>query len=139
MDGEGRILVVDDDRDARGLIAEFLVGEGFAVETARDGRAAMQRLDRFDADLVVTDFEMPAMDGIELIRRVQETEAFRPALLLTGRSEAWIFQAVERLAGPVALLVKPVDLEQLEGLARKMIAVRAKAGRRMAGRYAATH
>jgi CheY-like chemotaxis protein len=139
MDGEGRILVVDDDRDARGLIAEFLVGEGFAVETARDGRAAMQRLDRFDADLVVTDFEMPAMDGIELIRLVQESDTSRPALLLTGRSEAWIFQAVERLAGPVALLVKPVDLEQLAALARKMITARAMNGRVIGGRYAATH
>jgi CheY-like chemotaxis protein len=136
MDGGGRIFLVDDDLDARALVTEFLLDEGFVVETAGDGRAALRRLEHFDADLVVTDFEMPAMNGIELIRLVQAIDASRPALLVTGRSEPWILHAVEELAGPVGLLVKPVDLEQLKRIARQMIAARLRGHRHTAGAMA---
>lgn len=112
MDGPGRILLVDDDPEAREMLGEFLVDEGFVVETAADGRSALGKLDGFRADLVITDLEMPGMGGLELMQRLQLHAPPPPALLMTARDDC---SETCRSAGahPIACLMKPVDLEQL--------------------------
>jgi len=70
MSDPQRILLVDDDAEALEMLCEFLVEQGYAVETALDGRAALDKLDGVAVDLIVTDYEMPGMSGAELIRLV---------------------------------------------------------------------
>src|SRR5690606_10286282 len=68
---QARILVVDDEANARNALAEILKEEGYAVETAADGFKALPKLADFDPELIVTDLKMPGMDGLELMAKVQ--------------------------------------------------------------------
>ena len=79
-----RILFVDDDEEAREVLGEFIVDEGYLIETARDGREALVRLATFPADLVVTDLEMPGMNGLDLGRSLRRERPACPVLLVTA-------------------------------------------------------
>ncbi len=67
MESKGRILVVDDEVNARTALPELLRDEGYAVETAADAFKALGKIEEFAPDLVLTDLKMPGMDGIELL------------------------------------------------------------------------
>ena len=75
---KGRILVVDDEVNARTALAELLRDEGYAVETAADGFKALGKLEDFAPDVVLTDLKMPGMDGIQLLAKIAR-ERRRPA------------------------------------------------------------
>jgi two-component system alkaline phosphatase synthesis response regulator PhoP len=82
------VLVVDDEKDIRDLIAYNLSKEGFAVLTAADGNEALQKLAEHKVAVVVLDIMMPGMDGFEVCRRIRarETTATLPVIFLTARS-----------------------------------------------------
>ena len=82
------VLVVDDEKDIRDLIAYNLSKEGFAVLTAGDGNEALQKLADHKVAVVVLDIMMPGMDGFEVCRRIRakETIANLPVIFLTARS-----------------------------------------------------
>ncbi|MBM3271093.1 MAG: response regulator, partial [Candidatus Sericytochromatia bacterium] len=83
-----RILVVDDSPNTREVIRTILENAGFSVDTAKDGEEALLRLDRQMAHLVVTDIEMPRLDGFSLCRRLREQPdtAGLPIVLVTSRA-----------------------------------------------------
>jgi DNA-binding NtrC family response regulator len=79
------ILVVDDEPQVADTLRDLLEYEGFKVETAENGRQALDRLTsghRFD--LVITDMKMPEMDGLELLKRVQKLRKNLPVIVLTA-------------------------------------------------------
>jgi two-component system, sensor histidine kinase and response regulator len=79
-----RILVVDDDPFVRAMLSEILTDAGYGVETARNGRDALDRfLEPPPVDLILSDMNMATMDGIQLVRRVREHDADLPVLILT--------------------------------------------------------
>jgi two-component system OmpR family response regulator len=80
------ILIVEDDRDIRGLLADFLKREGFAVELAEDGAAADRILARVAPDLVVLDLMLPGEDGLSICRRLRARGA-TPILMLTAKND----------------------------------------------------
>jgi two-component system, OmpR family, response regulator MprA len=121
MDQPGRILIVDDDLEARELLHELLVDEGYAVEMASDGASALAKLNGFAADLVVTDYEMPGMSGIELIRVLQARNPGQPTLLVTARSACELPRGGEELGGPVVCMQKPLDLDDLMLIVHRLI------------------
>src|SRR5262252_7310786 len=67
-----RILIVDDEANARGALAELLREEGYSVETAADGFKALPKLEEFAPDLLLTDLKMPGMDGIALMSKARQ-------------------------------------------------------------------
>jgi DNA-binding NtrC family response regulator len=69
--GKGRVLVVDDEAEALKSLCELLVEQGYSVDTATDGGKALGKLDDFSPDVVLTDLDMPGMDGLELLRRLR--------------------------------------------------------------------
>jgi len=82
-----RILVVDDEHEVAGNVRDVLVYEGFEVETAGNGRQALDLLmsgRRFD--LVITDIRMPEMDGLELLRKVRQLSENLPVIVMTGNA-----------------------------------------------------
>ena len=83
---EGRILVVDDDGDIRGLVRELLERRGFAVAEAADGKQALQEFYAGRPDLVLLDVNMPGMDGWTTLERLRELSDV-PVVMLTARSE----------------------------------------------------
>jgi DNA-binding NtrC family response regulator len=109
---KANILIVDDEAAARSALAELLKAEGYAVETAGDGFKALGKLDTFDPDLVLTDFNMPGLDGIELMEKLKEHDAELPVVLMTA------FGAVETAVtamrkGAADYLLKPLNLDEL--------------------------
>jgi len=83
---EARVLVVDDEPMVREVLARFLAKEGFVVDTAEDGEAALAAFDRTSPDLVVLDLMLPRIDGLEVFRRIR---ARGPAavIMLTAKGE----------------------------------------------------
>ncbi len=82
--GRRRVLVVEDSITARTLLRNILEGAGYAVVTAVDGAEALQRLASAVFDVVVSDVEMPRLDGFQLTRRIREDYGRLPVILVTG-------------------------------------------------------
>jgi DNA-binding response OmpR family regulator len=106
------ILVVDDDPDARELIAAALTQTGYAVELAADGFEALQKLGQARPDLVLTDLQMPGMHGVDLIQQIRGLHGDVPVILATGMETHDLCTGAE-MYGAVACLVKPINLEEL--------------------------
>ncbi|TAN55818.1 MAG: response regulator [Magnetospirillum sp.] len=87
MDANAHILVVDDDREIRDLLARFLARHGLRVTTARDGAEMMKLLDEKRIDLVVLDLMLPGEDGLSLTRRLREARSTMPIVMLTAMGE----------------------------------------------------
>ncbi len=82
------VLMVDDDPAIRELVTWLLEADGYRVYVAEDGADALRRLDEIDhIDIVVSDVNMPVMDGIELSRRLYASLPSLPMLLMSGRQD----------------------------------------------------
>jgi len=100
------ILIVDDDQRLRRMLQRTLVYEGFDVEVAADGRTALDRVDACHPDLIVLDWMMPELDGIEVIRQLRANDDYTRVLMLTARDA--IENRVQGLeSGADDYLVKP--------------------------------
>jgi CheY-like chemotaxis protein len=107
-----RVLVVDDDALVREVIVSQLEDHGYETVEASDGLAALAWLEKGGAaDLMVTDFAMPGMNGLALIKEVRRRGSTLPALLLTGYADASIERAVQE--SNTLLLRKPVRGDEL--------------------------
>jgi DNA-binding NtrC family response regulator len=112
MQTKGRILVVDDEVNARTALAELLRDEGYAVETAADGFKALGKAADFAPDLVLTDLKMPGMDGIQLLGKLREQDADLPVVVMTAFGEVDTAVGAMR-AGARDYLSKPVNVGEL--------------------------
>lgn len=106
-----RVLVVDDDAGLRDLLSEYLVKQGFAVETARDGREMDERLAAGVPDLVVMDLMLPGEDGLALTRRIKAARHL-PVIMLSARGED-IDRIVGLEVGADDYLAKPFNPREL--------------------------
>jgi two-component system chemotaxis response regulator CheY len=108
------ILIVDDSRTVRSLVRSALEAERYEVMEAPDGPSALETLTASAADVVITDVNMPEMDGIHLVKVVREMPNYRftPILILTTEDGAHMKQR-GREAGATGWLVKPFDPERL--------------------------
>jgi two-component system response regulator MprA len=106
-----RVLVVDDDAAIRQVIVFALSDEGFEVDQARDGLAALQAVDRQHPDLILLDMRMPGMDGWEFVKRYRELpHPQAPIIVLTAAQDVAQRGADVNAAG---YLSKPFDLDTL--------------------------
>ena len=85
-----RVLVVDDDQKIRALLTELIESEGYEVLTATDGGSALEIVNSFEPDVVISDVVMPVLDGIELCRRIKQDPKTSdiPVLLISGSRNA---------------------------------------------------
>ena len=81
-----RILIIDDDTALCSLIADFLACQGFAVDSAQDGRTGVIRVLTVDYDLIILDVMLPVQDGFEVLREVRKQSSV-PIIMLTARAE----------------------------------------------------
>src|SRR5213595_553404 len=106
-----RILVIDDDADIRGLVAELLGRAGLQVEGAPDGRVGLRAFHRSPPDLVVLDVSMPELDGWQTLERIRDLSDV-PVLMLTARGEE--LERVRGLqAGADDYVTKPFGRQEL--------------------------
>lgn len=113
--GRASIVVVDDDADVRSVVCELLGALGYSARGFASAAAALSHLDGgAPADLLITDFAMPAMDGMALIRSVRQHRPSLPAILLTGyRTDIGLASGGAGVVPPVALVPKPVRVADL--------------------------
>lgn len=116
-----KILIVEDDDDTRELMRMTLERKGYAVSTAADGIAGYERAVAERPDLIVADIQMPAADGVHLVRRVRDTEGIEatPIVITTGTSFG---NAAYTLAqGANAYEPKPIDPASLIETVKRLL------------------
>ncbi len=115
-----RILVVDDDADWRTAHAALLRAEGYEVELARDGEQALVMLAFRPFDLLVTDWQMPRLDGASLVHWLRATESSLPVVMITGAHAASELPATIH-DEVVAVLPKPAPPGKLVSLVKSIL------------------
>ena len=117
------ILTVDDSASLRQAIKIALSGEGYSVTEAADGAEGVAKATANAFDLIITDLNMPIMDGLTMIRelRSRPTHAGVPILFLTTESDADI-KAQAKAAGATGWLTKPFNADQLLAVVAKVLA-----------------
>ena len=116
------ILTVDDSASMRQMVSFTLTGAGYEVIEATNGKEALEIAKTRQFDLVVTDMNMPHMDGLSLIMELRNLSEFKfiPILMLTTESGADKKQA-GKAAGATGWIVKPFDPERLLGTVNKVL------------------
>ena len=112
-----RVLVIDDDEEHRTLVREILAGVGHEVEEANDGAQGLRLFGRRRPDLVLTDINMPGLDGHEVISALRVLHADVPVIAISGGSavakDELLLKALS--LGAVEVIMKPFELRQLVG------------------------
>jgi DNA-binding response OmpR family regulator len=108
-----KVLVVEDHHDTSFLLCRLLKMEGYEVEHAIDGMVGFSTATSEHPDLIVTDIQMPRMDGIEMIKRIRESRPISktPIIVMSAYGKRLINDAIE--AGADAFVEKPIDLDNL--------------------------
>lgn len=125
VEGEGSLLVVDDNATNRDLLTRQLARHGYMVATAEDGREALAQMERQSFDLVLLDVIMPNMDGVETLKRIKADERLRDTSVIMLSSLDEVDSAVRCLQlGAEEYLSKPVEGALLEARIRANLEVR---------------
>lgn len=107
-----RILVVDDERVIREILAEFLALEGFSVHTVEDGEKALTELRLHPYDLLITDLKMPKLSGLQLLEKIEQERLGVLTVLMTGFGT--VETAIEAMKkGAYDYLLKPFKVEEV--------------------------
>lgn len=116
------ILTVDDSPTIRQMTRLVLQGAGYKILEAVDALDGLTKLDGQDIHLILTDVNMPKMDGFEFTRRIRANPNYKfvPVVMLTTESESDKRQ-LGKSAGATAWIVKPFDQDQLLGVVKKVI------------------
>lgn len=122
MGGRPWVLVVDDESIIAQLIADVLGGEGYDVDTAPHGLAALERLERRTYDVVLSDLRMPELDGLGLFREIERRypDLLHRFVFITGTSEHADYQGfIDDVKVPV--LTKPFDMADLVRVVQELL------------------
>jgi two-component system NtrC family sensor kinase len=123
MSPRPHVLVVDDESVIAQLIADVLAADGYEVDTAPNGLAALASLEKQAYDLVLSDLRMPELDGLGLYREIEQRQPdlLRRFVFITGTSDRTDYQGfIEDVKA--AVLTKPFDMGDLQRIAREMLA-----------------
>lgn len=117
-----KILIVEDSTSLRESLAHTLQDAGYGVIEAENGQIALSKLGNKTVDLIITDLNMPVMNGIELTRalRAKSASKFTPIIFLTTESQKGK-QAEAKAAGATGWIVKPFKPKQLLSVAQKVL------------------
>ena len=116
------IMTVDDSASVRQMVSFTLKEAGYNVIEASDGKAALEKIQNAEPNLIVTDLNMPVMNGIELIKNIrsQPKHKFVPIIMLTTESQNE--KKLEgKSAGATGWIVKPFSQEQLLMVVKKVL------------------
>jgi DNA-binding NtrC family response regulator len=117
---KARVLIVDDEERMADVVAMALQRAGYECETCNSGTAALQALADRGADVVITDLKMPAMDGLELLRRLRAAQPALPVILLTAH--ATVSSAVAAMReGAFDYVAKPFDNDEIRALVARAV------------------
>lgn len=112
-----RVLIVDDELGIVEALTDVLADEGFTVSSARNGREALQRIAEAKPDLVISDYMMPLMDGLELVETLRKAGSNVPIVLMT----AVRLDQLPPSLNVATVLQKPFDVEELCDTVKKLL------------------
>src|SRR5262249_174371 len=115
-----RILIVDDEPMMADSLKQNLIEEGYVVDTAPTGAAAIELFDQGGHHLAICDLQLPDMDGLEIMRHMKDTRPNTEVIVVTGYGT--VQKAVEATkAGAFYFVEKPFDFEELQPLVEKAL------------------
>jgi DNA-binding NtrC family response regulator len=118
MEEKGYILIVEDEQDMLYGLRKILSNQGHKVEIAGSGSAGLEKVQKYNFDIVVTDLRMPDVDGMELLRKVKELHSDTIVIVITGYGT--VENAVEAMKlGAYDYITKPFDTEHLKIVVQK--------------------
>src|SRR6185369_9471232 len=122
MIGKFHVLLVDDDADKLNLLDFVLRMEGYNVRTAANGREALEAVESYPPDLIITDVMMPELDGYELARRIRHNPRTRfiPLILQTAGRHNPEDVRLGSEVGALGFITDPTDLDLLVARARTL-------------------
>jgi two-component system response regulator TrcR len=115
-----RVLLVDDEPALTNLLRMALHYEGWQIEVARDGEEALAKFADFGPDLLVLDIMLPDIDGLQILKRIRESETYTPTLMLTARDSV-LDRVTGLTSGADDYLTKPFSLEELVARLRGLL------------------
>lgn len=117
-----KILVVDDDKTTRKLLSLYLKAKGYEIVTAENGLDALEKLGVENINLVVSDMNMPYMDGIELTKNIRADDNLKglPVIMVTTEADDEEKKKAHE-AGVDDYLVKPANAEQISDSVKKIL------------------
>ncbi len=117
-----KFLIVDDSASMRQLVSSTIKDAGYEVLDVENGMDALNKLKNGKFDMVITDLNMPDMDGVELIKKLRALQAYRfvPIIMLTTESQEAKKQEGKQ-AGASGWIVKPFSSEKLLGVVKKFM------------------
>jgi CheY-like chemotaxis protein len=115
-----KILVVDDDEKMRALLREILSGGTYQVLEAQNGREALEMIHREPVDLLITDRSMPVMDGLELLKKLQDEKRKIPSLVISAYGDESIWAEAIGL-GAEDYILKPFSSESVMKIVKKKL------------------
>jgi DNA-binding response OmpR family regulator len=122
-----KILLIEDDLDLSDTLVRWLVGEHYTVELVHDGKEGYQRLKLCEYDVVIVDWNLPGMTGLEICQQYRNDHGTAPILMLTGKAAA-AEKATGLDAGADDYLTKPFSLVELCARLRALLRRTARSG-----------
>ncbi|HUT65573.1 MAG TPA: sigma-54 dependent transcriptional regulator [Spirochaetota bacterium] len=117
---KAKLLVVDDEKHIREGLQKALSLDGYEVEVAQDGKAALEKIDEEEIDLVITDLKMPRLSGEELMKDALSRYPYLPIIILTGHGT--IENAVEAMRnGAYDFITKPLNIDKLSLIVKRAL------------------
>lgn len=114
-----KILVVDDEEELAKLYSTVLTGSGHQAMGVYSGKQAFKQVKKQNFDLVITDFQMPKMTGLELLKAIRKKGKNIPVILMTGKVSEL---PAEELKNFAKVLAKPIDIKELPKIVAKVLA-----------------
>lgn len=111
-----KILIVDDEKTVRKVMAEALKSTEHRIDIAENGLEAIRRIGESSYDLIITDYLMPKIDGLELVRRIR-SQSSTPIIVVT--SDGPVHELLN--SGAMACIVKPFDLFELQDTVKTIL------------------
>ncbi len=123
-----RILIADDDRLIRWTLSEILSGEGYGVVAVDSGAQALAEISAGGVDVVITDYNMPEVNGLDVLRRTKTSSPHTHVILITGYRSP-LLERTAREIGVFDYFDKPFDVRELVGSVARALAIpRAEGG-----------
>ncbi len=116
----GKILVIDDEADIRGMISNFLSMKGYEVTTAASGEEALLNIKTQKPQLVFCDIRMPGMDGLMVLKKIKEADPSVHVVMLTAIQDSDVVAEALKV-GALDYLIKPCSLMKLDALALSIL------------------